>query len=189
MGAPRIRLRHRFLVALNLWMYVVLYVASIGLVTTKLCCVRSRLNADAVAAHRGILLATSVGIIGGLMLVAHLGLGVGKWVTNVGSALTVSDHSPARRSAVRTPRWSSRGWVSSPASRDAAADAFQLQRLQQDELRSALRFRIRGDFCRRVAQSPPPPDAGHLDRGPLIALLYIFGTSAILRMFRRTTLT
>ena len=78
-----------FLVALNLWMYVVLYVASIGLVTTNYAAYALGLNADAVAAHRGILLATSVGIIGGLMLVAHLGLGVGKWVANVGSALTV----------------------------------------------------------------------------------------------------
>ena len=78
-----------FLVALNLWMYVVLYVASIGLVTTNYAAYALGLNADAVSAHRGILLATSVGIIGGLMLVAHLGLGVGKWVANVGSALTV----------------------------------------------------------------------------------------------------
>jgi amino acid transporter len=78
-----------FLVALNLWMYVVLYVASIGLVTTNYAAYAMGLDADAVAAHRGILLATSVAIIGGLMLVAHLGLGMGKWVANVGSVLTV----------------------------------------------------------------------------------------------------
>ena len=78
-----------FLVALNLWMYVVLYVASIGLVTTNYAAYALGLDAGGVAAHRGILLATSVGIIGGLMLVAHLGLGVGKWVINVGGALTV----------------------------------------------------------------------------------------------------
>ena len=78
-----------FLVALNLWMYVVLYVASIGLVTTNYAAYALGLDADAVTSHRGILLATSVAIIGGLMLVAHLGLAVGKWVANVGSALTV----------------------------------------------------------------------------------------------------
>jgi amino acid transporter len=78
-----------FLVALNLWMYVVLYVASIGLVTTNYAAYALGLDADVVAAHRGILLATSIAIIGALMLVAHLGLGVGKWVTNVGGALTV----------------------------------------------------------------------------------------------------
>jgi hypothetical protein len=47
------------------------------------------LNAETVGGIRWLMMGASVVIIGGLMLSAHLGLQVGKWVTNVGSALTV----------------------------------------------------------------------------------------------------
>jgi amino acid transporter len=78
-----------FLVAWNLWLYVVLYVASIGLVATTYAAYALGLDADATAANKWLVLTVSVAIIGVLMLVAHLGLRVGKWVTNAGSALTI----------------------------------------------------------------------------------------------------
>ena len=78
-----------FLVAWNLWLYVVLYVASIGLVATTYAAYALGLDADATASNKWLVLAVSVAIIGVLMLVAHLGLRVGKWVTNAGSALTI----------------------------------------------------------------------------------------------------
>lgn len=78
-----------FLVAANLWLYIVLYVASIGLVTTTYAAYALGLDADAVASRKPIVLAASVLVIGVLMLLAHLGLRVGKWVTNAGSAFTV----------------------------------------------------------------------------------------------------
>jgi amino acid transporter len=78
-----------FLVAWNLWLYVVLYVASIGLVATTYAAYALGLDADATASNKWLVLAASVAIIGVLMLVAHLGLRVGKWVTNAGSALTI----------------------------------------------------------------------------------------------------
>jgi len=78
-----------FLVAWNLWLYIVLYVASIGLVATTYGAYALGLDADALASNKWLVLAVSVLMIGGLMLLAHLGLRVGKWVTNAGSALTV----------------------------------------------------------------------------------------------------
>jgi amino acid transporter len=78
-----------FLVAWNLWLYVVLYVASIGLVATTYAAYALGLDAEATASNKWLVLAVSVAIIGVLMLVAHLGLRVGKWVTNAGSALTI----------------------------------------------------------------------------------------------------
>ncbi len=78
-----------FIVAWNLWLYVVLYVASIGLVSATYAAYALGLDADAIASNKWIILASSVSILSALMLVAHLGLRVGKWVTNVGSALTV----------------------------------------------------------------------------------------------------
>ncbi len=78
-----------FIVAWNLWLYVVLYVAAIGLVTATYAAYALGLDAEAIASNKWIVLATSISILAGLMLVAHLGLRVGKWVTNIGSALTV----------------------------------------------------------------------------------------------------
>jgi amino acid transporter len=78
-----------FLVAWNLWLYVVLYVASIGLVAVTYSAYALGLDADALASKKWLVMVVSVLIIGGLMLLAHLGMGIGKWVTNAGSALTV----------------------------------------------------------------------------------------------------
>jgi amino acid transporter len=169
-----------FLVALNLWMYVVLYVASIGLVTTNYAAYALGLDADAVGSHRGILLATSVAIIGGLMLVAHLGLAIGKWVANVGSALTVliivllaalpfvrhggqtvNGYHPLR--LVMPPLTLFSFSVFSKMSFGALC-GFEYAAIFAGESRNPRRHLTRAIWI----------------AAPLIALLYIFGTSAIL---------
>jgi glutamate:GABA antiporter len=43
-----------------------------------------------------------------------------------------------------------------------------------------LRFRIRGHLRRRISQPPPPPNPRQFVAAPVIAVLYIFGTSAVL---------
>ncbi len=169
-----------FLVALNLWLYVVLYVASIGLVTTNYAAYALGLDADALAAHRGIVLAASVAIIGGLMLVAHLGLGIGKWVANVGSALTVLIilllaalpfvHPGSQAAASYHPLQ----MVLPPMS------LFSFSVFSKMSFGALCGFEYAGIFA---GESRNP--RRHLTRAiwiaaPLIALLYIFGTSAIL---------
>jgi amino acid transporter len=169
-----------FLVALNLWMYVVLYVASIGLVTTNYAAYAMGLDADAVATHRGILLATSVAIIGGLMLVAHLGLGIGKWVANVGSSLTVLIIVfLALLPFVRPGGQSTNGYhplrlVVPPLT------LFSFSVFSKMSFGALCGFEYAAIFA---GESRNP--RRHLTRAiwiaaPLIALLYIFGTSAIL---------
>jgi amino acid transporter len=169
-----------FLVALNLWMYVVLYVASIGLVTTNYAAYALGLNADAVAAHRGILLATSVAIIGGLMLVAHLGLGVGKWVANVGSALTVlivvllAALPFVRPGGQVAHEYHPLRLVMPPLT------LFSFSVFSKMSFGALCGFEYAAIFA---GESRNPRH--HLTRAiwiaaPLIALLYIFGTSAIL---------
>jgi glutamate:GABA antiporter len=169
-----------FLVALNLWMYVVLYVASIGLVTTNYAAYALGLNAEAVASHRGILLATSIAIISGLMLVAHLGLGVGKWVSNVGSTLTVliivllaalpflrpggqvgNGYHPLR---LVTPPLTLFSFSVFSKMSFGALCGFEYAAIFAGESRNPRRHLTRAIWI----------------AAPLIALLYIFGTSAIL---------
>jgi amino acid transporter len=78
-----------FLVAWNLWVYVALYVASIGLVTTNYLAYVLGPPFAWIGSNRGVLFALTVAIVAGLMLVAHFGLRIGKWVANAGSLLTV----------------------------------------------------------------------------------------------------
>jgi len=169
-----------FLVAWNLWLYVVLYVAAVGLVATNYSAYALGLDATGVAPHKWMVLAASVGIICGLMLVAHLGLRVGKWVTNIGSALTVlivaflallpflhlgkgtlAEYHPMRL-------------VAPPLT------LFSLSVFSKMTFGALCGFEYAAIFA---GESRNP--ARHLTRAilmaaPIITLLYIFGTSAIL---------
>jgi amino acid transporter len=78
-----------FLVAWNLWLYVVLYVAAVGLVTTNYLSYILGPDYAWIGTNRRVLFAATLTIVAGLMLVAHIGLRVGKWVTNAGSFLTI----------------------------------------------------------------------------------------------------
>ena len=169
-----------FLVAWNLWLYVVLYVASIGLVTVTYGAYALGLDAAALASKKWLVMAVSVLIIGGLMLLAHLGLRSGKWVTNAGSALTVlaivflaalpflhlgrgvlHEYHPLRI-------------VAPPLT------LFSFSVFSKMTFGALCGFEYAAIFA---GESRNP--ARHLSRAiliaaPIIALLYIFGTSAIL---------
>jgi glutamate:GABA antiporter len=87
--------RHAFgdsiclLTAWNLWLYAVFYVASIGLVTCTYAAYAFGLNAESISNNEWLVMTPSVLVIGILMLIARLGLQIGKWITNIGSTLTV----------------------------------------------------------------------------------------------------
>jgi glutamate:GABA antiporter len=78
-----------FLVAWNLWLYIVFYVATIGLVTTTFFGYAFGSSISWIASSRLVIILTSFLIIVSLALIARLGLAVGKWVSNAGSVLTV----------------------------------------------------------------------------------------------------
>ncbi len=169
-----------FIVAWNLWLYIVLYVAAIGLVTATYAAYALRLDAEAIASNKWIVLAASVLMLSLLMLLAHLGLRVGKWVTNVGSALTIviigllavlpllhlgksspTDYHPLR--LVMPP-----------------LTLFQFSVFSKMTFGALCGFEYAAIFA---GESRNP--ASHLRRAifvaaPIIALLYIFGTSAVL---------
>jgi glutamate:GABA antiporter len=169
-----------FIVAWNLWLYVVLYVAAIGLVAATYAAYALGLDAEAVASNKWIVLATSISILGLLMLVALLGLRVGKWVTNVGSALTVliiaflaflpflhlGKASPSEYHPLR---------LAPPP-----LTLFQFSVFSKMTFGALCGFEYAAIFA---GESRNP--ASHLKKAifvsaPIIALLYIFGTSAVL---------
>jgi len=169
-----------FIVAWNLWLYVVLYVASIGLVSVNYVAYAIGPLAASVAANRWIILLTSVFMIALLMLVAKLGLRVGKWVTNAGSFLTVVVIAfLALMPFLRVGRGSLAGYhplrLAAPP-----LTLFSLSVFSKMTFGALCGFEYAAIFA---GESRNP--ARHLKRAilitaPLIALLYIFGTSAIL---------
>jgi len=78
-----------FLVAWNLWLFVMLYVAVIGLVTTTFVAYALGPAAAWIASSRSLILAVSFVLILAMMLLAAFGLRVGKWLGNVGSIATL----------------------------------------------------------------------------------------------------
>jgi glutamate:GABA antiporter len=169
-----------FLVAWNLCLYIVLYVAAAGLVTATYAAYALSLSADAVASNKWIVLSASISMIALLMLLAHVGLRVGKWVTNVGSAVTVvvivflallpvfrvghfvaDGYHPVR--AVMPPLTLFSFSVFSKMTFGALC-GFEYAAIFAGESRNPARNLTRAIFI----------------SAPIIALLYIFGTSAIL---------
>ncbi len=169
-----------FLVAWNMWLYVVLYVAAIGLVAATYAAYALGLDAEAIASNKWIVLATSVTILAALMLVAHLGLRVGRWITNVGSALTVLiiaflafiPFLHLGRAAL--PEYHPLRLALPPLT------LFQFSVFSKMTFGALCGFEYAAIFA---GESRNP--ASHLKKAifiaaPIIALLYIFGTSAIL---------
>ncbi len=79
-----------FLVAWNLWLFVILYVAVIGLVTTTFVAYALGPAAAWIAESKWLILTVSFFLIGGMMLLSALGLNIGKWLGNVGSIATLT---------------------------------------------------------------------------------------------------
>src|ERR1700686_1250822 len=73
-----------FLVAWNLWLFIMLYVAIIGLVTTTFVAYAVPSLAW-IAENKWAVLAASVILIAAQMLLASIGFRVGKWFNNAGS--------------------------------------------------------------------------------------------------------
>jgi glutamate:GABA antiporter len=78
-----------FLVAWNLWLFVMLYVAVIGLVTTTFVAYALGPAAAWMASSMWLILTVSFALILGMMFLTALGLRVGKWLSNAGSIATL----------------------------------------------------------------------------------------------------
>jgi amino acid transporter len=169
-----------FLVAWNLWLYVVLYVAYIGLVTTTFLAYAFGADAGAITSNKWLILAVSVVSIAALMLVANLGLRIGKWVTNAGSLFTLltitmlavlpilcvwhgslTEYHPLR---LVTPPMTLFSLSVFSKMTFGALCGFEYAAIFAGESRNPVRHLTRAIFM----------------TAPLIAILYIFGTSAIL---------
>ena len=81
--------RFGFMVAWNMWLNTTIQVSQIALVTTTYLSYAFGDKAGWITSSSMVLLAASIILIAGMMVVAMLGLGVGKWLSNAGSVFTV----------------------------------------------------------------------------------------------------
>jgi amino acid transporter len=77
-----------FLVAWNMWLNTTAQVSQVALVTTTYISYAFP-QAAWVASNSTVLIAASISLIAAMMLIARLGLSVGKWISNAGSMVTV----------------------------------------------------------------------------------------------------
>jgi len=169
-----------FLTAWNVWLSFIIQVSQVALVTTTYVMYAFGPRAAWIAQSKALILAASVVLIAVLMWVARLGLRVGKWVSNAGSVITlltlvgliVLQFVLVRRGTL--PAYHPLPWVVPPLTlftlsvfgrmTFGALSGFEYVAIFAGECR---------DPSRHLARSV-------LIAAPVIALLYILGTSAIL---------
>ena len=76
-----------FLVAWNLWLYVIVLTSEIGLQVATYLSYALGPRAAWLASSKWFIVTSSCVVIGALVLVSTLGLGIGKWVHNVGAVM------------------------------------------------------------------------------------------------------
>jgi len=169
-----------FLVAWNLWLFVMLYVAVIGLVTTTFVAYALGPSWAWVASSTWLILAVSFALILAMMVMAALGLRVGKWLGNAGSIATLITLS----ALIATPllnRW--RGTLAEyhplrlvmPPLTVFSLSVFT--KMMFGALSGFEYVAIFAGECRSPARNLT---RSVLITAPFIALIYIFATSSIL---------
>ena len=169
-----------FIAAWNIWLSFIIQVSQVALLTTTYITYAAGPRAAWMAENKTLILAASVGLIAGLMWVARLGLSVGKWVCNAGSVMTlltligliVLPFVLARRGIL--PAYHPLPLVMPPLS------LFTLSVFSRMTFGGLSGFEYVAIFageCRNPGR--------HLARSvllaaPVIALLYILGTSAVM---------
>jgi glutamate:GABA antiporter len=169
-----------FLVAWNLWLFVMLYVAVIGLVTTTFAAYALGPAAAWISSSQSLILTVSFVLILAMMLLAAFGLRVGKWLGNAGSIATLitllvliatpllnlwrgtlAEYHPLRLTMPPLTLFSLSVFAKMMF---GALSGFEYVAIFAGECRSPARNLARSVFI----------------TAPFIALLYIFATSSIL---------
>jgi glutamate:GABA antiporter len=169
-----------FLAAWNVWLDTTVQVSQIALVTTTYVAYAFGPRGEWIASNQLLLVAASVALIAAMMLVARLGLSVGKWVSNVGSIftvviLTVLIALPFFHHQHGAPSHYNPLPLVLPA-----FSLFSLSVFSKMTFGALSGFEIVAIFAGESRNPGRNLARSILFTAPLIALLYILGTSAIL---------
>ncbi|MCU1270711.1 MAG: amino acid permease-associated region [Acidobacteriaceae bacterium] len=168
-----------FLVAWNLWLYGVIYMALAGLITMSFLAYALGPKAAWIAENKWLVLGASFVLAAAMALLACVGFHVGKWVTNTGSIFTLVVlgalvlmpfiHSSGNIAPFRPLRL-----VSPPLT------LFTLSVFSKMTFGALCGFEYVAIFAGECRNPERNLARSILISGPVIALMYIFGTAAIL---------
>jgi amino acid transporter len=169
-----------FLVAWNMWLNSTVQVSQIALVTTTYIAYASGPSGEWIASNPLMLVGVSILLIAGMMVVARRGLSVGKWVSNAGSIFTVSilgvlialPFFHARHGSL--PHYNPLPMVLPPLT------LFSLSVFSKMTFGALSGFEYVAVFAGESRNPGRNLARSILFTAPVIALLYILGTSAIL---------
>lgn len=170
-----------FMVAWNLWLYVIMLTSEIGLQASTSLAYAIGPGARWMAASKWFITAVNGVVIGALVIVSVLGLSVGKWVHNAGGVMILAIFA----ALIALPFLNADRGVWHPFQTEApAVSLFSLNLL------SKMGFGALGGFeyvailageCRDPARSI---GRSVLIAAPVIALMFILGTSSVLFFVR-----
>jgi glutamate:GABA antiporter len=168
-----------FLVGWNLWLYVILYVGLGGLVTVSFASYVIP-GAEWIASSKWLIIGASFAVIASTMCVAGLGLAIGKWVNNVGAVVFLI--TVAALIALpflnlwhgSLPEYHPVRLVTPPLS------LFSLSVFSKMTFGALCGFEYVAVFAGECRDPKRHLPRSILLTGPLVALIYIFATSAIL---------
>jgi glutamate:GABA antiporter len=169
-----------FLVAWNLWLYGVIYMALAGLITMSFLAYALGPQAAWIAENKWLVLAASFALAAAMAMLARIGFHVGKWITNFGSAATLI----VLGTLVLMPMIHGfRGNATPFRSLHLASPPltlFTLSVFSKMTFGALCGFEYVAIFAGECRNPERNLARSILISAPVIALLYIFGTSAIL---------
>jgi amino acid transporter len=169
-----------FQVAWNMWLNTTVQVSQIALVATTYIAYAFGPKADWIGSNQLLLVASSVALIAGMMLIARLGLSVGKWVSNAGSLFTVVILAVMIALPFFHVRRGSLPHYDPLPLALPAFTLFSLSVFSKMTFGALSGFELIAIFAGESRSPGRNLARSILFTAPLIALLYIFGTSAIL---------
>jgi amino acid transporter len=173
-----------FMVAWNLWLFVIVLTSEIGLQVATYLSYALGPNAAWLAGSKWFITVASFVIIGALVVISTIGLGVGKWVHNAGAVMMIVIFTALL--ALPILNWS-RGSITEYRPLAVAAPAFTLLSLN---ILGKLGFGALGGFeyvailageCRDPVRTI---NRSVIIAAPIIAVMFILGTSSVLALVR-----
>ena len=171
-----------FLVAWNLWLYGVIYMALAGMISMSFLAYALGPHTMWIAENKWLVLGASLALAAAMALLARVGFHVGKWVTNVGSGATLI----VLGALVLTPMiygFGGNGAQFRPLHMVAPPlTLFTLSVFSKMTFGALCGFEYVAIFAGECRNPGRNLARSILITAPIIALLYIFGTGAILAL-------
>lgn len=168
-----------FLVAWNLWLYSVIYMAVAGLITTSFLGYALGSKATWIAETKWLVLVVSFALIVAFVFLARAGMATAKWVTNAGGLCTLLVLgalvlAPLLHSQGTAPKFSPLHLAMPPLT------VFTLSVFSKMTFGALCGFEYVAIFAGECRKPERNLARSVMITAPLIAVLYILGTSAVL---------